>query len=129
MLTIRKGRKPQKTNSSQSSPCVSFVSRFFGGSVLLYLHLKILLGLLRLLLRSSSCELPNAEILRAAKGRLAAFAAIFAFQTERAHMLPGHHKPRVIFFCLDVFELVRCFGEFLVFLLMLWRVVDFPIYA
>lgn len=80
-----------------------FVSLFFGGSVLLYLHLKILLGLLRLLLRSSSCELPNAEILRAAKGRLAAFAAIFAFQTERAHMLPGHQKPRMIFFCPEMF--------------------------
>ena len=114
MKFCREGGKKTNNNSSQSSHCVFFLS------VLLYLHVKILFGLLRLLLRSSSRELPNAEILRATKSRLAAFAAIFAFQTERAHMLPGHQKPQMIFFCPEMFSKFReiflfgCFGEVVV---------------
>lgn len=114
-------QKKHKKQTHLNLLLFSLLVCFFHGSVLLYLHLKILLHLLRLLLRSSSCELPHAEILRTAKGRLAAFAAIFAFQTERAHMLPGHQKPRVIFFCPEVFLkfpgifLFGCFGEVVVF--------------
>ena len=98
ILAEREKNTKKKQLISIFSPLYVFLFVFLGGSVLLYLHLKTLFGILRLLLRSSSCELPNAEILRAAKGRLAALAAIFAFQTERAHMLPGHQKPRMMFF-------------------------------